>query len=87
MGKDAELGRRLGTYFQYAQDRTCRIVDDSSWHPHTPMYVFTVALERAFEAPSLEEFLIGEAKPLLNKTWSGAAKAQPNKSPKLTREG
>jgi len=86
VGKDAELGRRLGTYFQYAPDRTCRVVDESSWQSHTPKFVFTVALERAFEAPSLEEFLIVETKPLLNRTWSSAAKAQPNTALERTRE-
>jgi hypothetical protein len=70
IGKDAALGRRLGTYFQYGENRACKIVDEAAWQPDPPMFVFTIALGESFEAPSLEEYLIVKTSPRLNKTWA-----------------
>lgn len=71
VGKDARLGRRLGTYFQYQAGRgtTCRIVDALAWGSQ-PAFVATVAVSKTFEAPSLEEYLIAKLRPSLNKLWA-----------------
>jgi hypothetical protein len=86
IGKDAALGSRLGTYFQYGEARGCRIVDVAAWK-HQPTYVFTVALSETFEAPSLEEFLIARVNPLQNKLWSTTGVSQPSTSLERTRDG
>lgn len=69
IGKAAVIGSRLGVYFQYDHDglRGCKVVHDWSV---PPALVVTVALGEAFEAPSLEEYLITELNPPDNKTWT-----------------
>lgn len=54
------LGNRLACYFGYEKDKTCKI-----WHSdwtYEPRYVVTVAVPHncGFEAPALEEYLLGE---------------------------
>lgn len=62
------IGSRLGTYFQYAENKGCRIMH-SGWS-ETPAYVVTIAVpdERWYEASSLEEYLIVALKPCDNST-------------------
>lgn len=71
IGKDASLGRRLQTYFQYSTGRRspCRVVDDAAWD-HPPAFIATCAVTEPFEAPSLEEYLIPVLRPLQNKLWA-----------------
>ncbi|MBZ0156246.1 MAG: hypothetical protein K8I29_08575 [Alphaproteobacteria bacterium] len=58
------IGSRLGAYFGYNSDRSCKIYDHSKW-PRQPHYVITIAVpaNQAFEAAGLEEFLIRELRP------------------------
>ena len=58
------LGSRLAGYFgyfQYPHDRRCKILS-SNWTT-LPRYVVTVGVAYPFEAPALEEYLIGELQP------------------------
>jgi hypothetical protein len=66
VGMSSSLGRRLGNYFRYSAGRgsACEIVH-SGWRT-PPAYVATVAVADAFEAPSLEHFLIETLHPLQN---------------------
>jgi hypothetical protein len=59
------LGSRLSSYFGYDEGRRCRLYH--TWKS-TPRFIFTVAtpIDSAFEAASLEEFLIRELKPTDN---------------------
>ncbi len=60
------LGNRLGSYFKYAPDgKSCTTPPNHNWSSD-PRYVMTVAVAYPFEAPSLEEYLIGELQPLDN---------------------
>jgi len=62
VGKATRIGSRLGAYFQYEKDtRGCRIAH-ATWKTR-PMFVVTVALEKAFEANALEAYLIAELQP------------------------
>jgi hypothetical protein len=58
------LGGRLSSYFQYARDgsRGCEVL--GTWSAR-PVFVVTIAVDsdKAFEAPALEEYLIGELQP------------------------
>ncbi len=67
VGKAWVIGRRLSWYFQYGENKGCKVIHDG-W-TETPMYVATVAVPDAstFEAAALEEFLIRELKPSDNK--------------------
>jgi hypothetical protein len=54
------LGARLSSYFSYDADgKSCKIIHKSNWS-EDPRFLITVVVpsEAAFEAPSLEEFLI-----------------------------
>jgi len=57
------IGGRLSAYFSYAEDRGCRI-KHPSWSK-APRFVVTVAVpyDAPFEAPALEEFLLGAISP------------------------
>ena len=57
------IGARLGSYFAFATDRACKIVDENWSAP--PRYVSSVAVpdDSAFEAPALEEYLIRKLVP------------------------
>ncbi len=71
VGKSNCLGKRLSNYFQW-EDRkagTVKIVDsDESWGDTRPAFLATIAVEKDWEASSLEEFLIFHLKPPANKT-------------------
>lgn len=71
IGKDASLGRRLQTYFQYSAGRQgpCRVADEAAWN-YRPTFVATCAVSETFEAPSFEEYLIPALRPIQNKTWA-----------------
>ncbi|WP_151444881.1 nucleotide excision repair endonuclease [Halomonas lysinitropha] len=64
VGKAKNLGSRLSSYFKYASDRTCR-VKDTSWRVK-PHFLLTASVDRFFEAPSLEEYLIEKLQPSHN---------------------
>jgi len=53
------IGNRLGSHFQYAKDgsKTCVAVGGGLWS-RPPFYVMTIRVDKAFEAPSIEEYLI-----------------------------
>jgi hypothetical protein len=72
VGKASRIGSRLGAYFQYEKStRGCRIAH-ATWKTR-PMFVVTVALEKAFEASGLEAYLIGELQPSENIQGVGKA--------------
>lgn len=60
------LGARLGSYFGFTPERTCRV--NHNWAVK-PKYLITVAVPNAstWEAPALEEFLIKRLNPPLNR--------------------
>ena len=56
------LGARLASYFAYDSDgKTCKVKHGDNWS-QKPHFVITVAVPResSFEAPALEEYLIGQ---------------------------
>jgi hypothetical protein len=63
IGRAALLGRRLHEYFKYVSGAGsgCRVVH-TTWKSQ-PRFVSTIALENAFEAGAVEEYLIGILKP------------------------
>ena len=63
VGKAAILGRRLSEWFQYSDSRDCKVI--GTWS-RRPEYVATVRVSAAFEASSLEEFLIADLCPCDN---------------------
>lgn len=67
VGKAAKLGQRLGAHFQYTKDglKNCRIAT-GGWSTK-PAFLITIALEKSFEASSMEEYLIAELQPLDNR--------------------
>jgi hypothetical protein len=60
------IGKRLWTYFHYSPDQTC-VLKHSTWK-QPPRFLITIAVPEAtpFEAPALEEFLIGRLQPTSN---------------------
>jgi len=66
IGESINIGKRLSDYFQYSEDKSCKIVHNWS---KTPKYVHTIAVssETWFERLALEEFLIYNVKPIDNK--------------------
>lgn len=70
IGKAKNLGKRLGDYFKVDPDDPTRkrgvpkIKD--AWKPD-PNFVLTVGLDNAYEAPSLEEYLIEKLQPRGNR--------------------
>jgi len=60
------LAARLGAYFGYAPDRSCRI--KNTW-VRAPRFLVTVGVpdDSTWEAPALEEFLIQKLNPPLNR--------------------
>jgi hypothetical protein len=61
------IGKRLWTYFHYAPGQVC-VLKHSTW-TQNPRFLITVAVPETtpFEAPALEEFLIGRLQPTNNK--------------------
>lgn len=57
------LGARLSHYFGYDSEKKCQL-KHSTWSK-TPRYVVTVGVpgNMTFEAPALEEYLIGQLRP------------------------
>ena len=60
------IGKRLWTYFHYAADQECTL-KHSTW-TQPPRFLLIVAAPEGmpFEAPALEEFLIGRLQPSNN---------------------
>jgi hypothetical protein len=56
------IGSRLLTHFQYAKDGSKSCVPVGAWS-RPPSYVITIGVDKAFEAPSLEEYLIKTLRP------------------------
>ena len=56
------IAARLSAYFVYGKDGKFRTKRGHNWTTK-PRYVVAVTVNKAFEAPSLEEFLIGKIKP------------------------
>jgi excinuclease UvrABC nuclease subunit len=59
------LGARIAGYFRWDLTRTT-LVADGEWVPSPPRFVQTIKVGKAFEAPSLEEYLICELQPPVN---------------------
>jgi hypothetical protein len=59
----SSIGARLGTYFGYAEDRSCKILH-TGWRVQ-PRFLVTVAVpdETPWEAPAIEEYLIKRLQP------------------------
>jgi hypothetical protein len=67
------IGRRLGSYFQYGPNRTCRLKSKHVWTASpTHVAIWAVPEETFFEASALEEFLIGRLKARLPDNSVGA---------------
>ena len=66
VGESSNIGNRLSDYFQYSEDKSCKIIHNWS---ATPKYVCTIAVpsETWFERLALEEFLIYNVQPIDNK--------------------
>lgn len=64
IGKAKNLGSRLSSYFMYESDRSCR-VKQTGWRVK-PHFLVTASVEKFFEAPSLEEYLIEKLQPSHN---------------------
>lgn len=75
VGKTNNLGKRLGDYFKTDPSDPTRKRGvpkaPEAWVPE-PYFVLTVALAHAYEAPSLEAFLIEQLRPVGNKAGVGA---------------
>ena len=76
VGKAAILGRRLSEWFQYNETRDCRVI--GTWS-RRPEIVATARVGAAFEACSLEEFLIAELLPSDNIAGKPISKAAPGR--------
>lgn len=64
---ESTIGKRLGTYFKDDEDGKFRLVDsEKSWGDKRPRYIIAVSVSEAYEAPSLEEFLISNLQPKSN---------------------
>lgn len=60
------FGKRFYDWFQNEKDTgRCKVHKDVYWQ-HDQRYIATIPVSHAFEAPSLEEYLIGELEPLEN---------------------
>ena len=57
------IGKRLSDHFGYGPNKEC--VPQGNWSAE-PRYVMSIAVHDAFEAPSLEEYLLGELRPADN---------------------
>ena len=70
------FGSRLGAYFQYKDDSSCRILGKWSGDPH---FVITIAVpeDSPFEAPALEEFLITSFQPPNNSNGKRPLRGDP----------
>ena len=65
IGKADNLGVRLSSYFHHGPNKTCRIKHD--WGPKPPCSLFTVPVAETFEAYSLEQYLIEQLNPPINR--------------------
>lgn len=66
IGKAAHLGARLSSYFRFGKDQSCE--PTGNWGLHgSPAILVSIALSEPFEAPGLEEYLIGKLSPPSNK--------------------
>jgi len=74
VGKAAILGRRLSEWFQYNDSGDCKVI--GTWS-RRPEYVATVRVSAAFEASSLEEFLISDLCPSDNIAGKPESKVVP----------
>ncbi|QXP68636.1 GIY-YIG nuclease family protein [Polaribacter sp. AHE13PA] len=65
IGESSNIGNRLSDYFQYSEDKSCKIIH--KWST-TPKYVCTIAVDSKtwFERLALEEFLIFNVQPIDN---------------------
>ena len=59
------LGARIAGYFRWNIERET-LVADGEWKPSPPRFLQTVKVNEAFEAPSLEEYLLRELDPPAN---------------------
>lgn len=73
VGKALILGRRLSEWFQYGERGGCKVI--GTWTTR-PEYIATVPVTAAFEASSLEEYLIMELCPPDNTAGKPRVKAK-----------
>ena len=57
------MGERLGHHFHYSADKTA-LVPRKDWGGKKPQIIRTIRVHQPYEAPSLEEFLVRELRPL-----------------------
>lgn len=63
----SSLGTALGKHFKGLAEGEFSLKDESKWgKKHKPRFVITVKAPKAFEVPSLEEYLITSLRPPLN---------------------
>lgn len=66
IGESSNIGKRLGDYFGYCEDKSC-FIKHNNWS-EKPRYICSIAVESEtwFERLSLEEYLIYKIKPTDN---------------------
>jgi len=67
IGKASLLGPRLSAHFVWNNERRMLVPTMKRWGDTPPRYVQTVATRHAYEAPSLEEYLILKLRPRKNR--------------------
>lgn len=63
---DRTLGSRLGDYFEYGKNKE-GVAKSNDYKGIKYLVTIGLAKRRAFEAPAIEEYLIGKFNPRLNK--------------------
>jgi hypothetical protein len=74
-----KLVARIMQYFNWDQERTAVITKQNHRWTSPPVYVSTIGVQIPYQAPSLEEYLIGALKPPNNTI--GALPVPPNPTP------
>ncbi len=66
IGESSNIGKRLGDYFGYCEDKSC-LIKHNNWSKK-PRYICSIAVQNHtwFERLSLEEYLIYTTKPTDN---------------------
>ncbi len=59
---NSNIGARLGSYFEYGENRSFAVKSGQHW-TEDPKFVVAIKVSAAYEAPSLEEYLIRQLDP------------------------
>lgn len=79
VGMSVSIGSRLGNYFQYDEDKTCKVIREDLLDT-VEVYVLPFDEEIDSLMPALETFLIERLDPPVNKRgrWKRASRQKPN---------